>query len=131
MAEDTRGTRTSARRTVQSARSVVWQTTLQQKCRKRSSRTKRLPLVEVEEGNTEDEFTIDMVTQKIGSLKSKSESSGEVPSQLFATMMVNDKAKVKLQLDCGATCNLLPLERTMHESWGTLMTFTCREAKPS
>ena len=51
-----------------------------------------------------------MVTHKIGSPKTKSKSSSEVPSQLFATMMVNDKAKVKFQPDCGATCNLLPLK---------------------
>ena len=26
------------------------------------------------------------------------------------TMMVNDNANIKFQLDCGATCNLLPLK---------------------
>ena len=67
---------------------------------------KRLHLVEIHD--TEDEFAIDMVTHKIGSLSTK--SNVEVASQLFVTMMVNDIANVKFQLDCGATCNLLPLK---------------------
>ena len=49
-----------------------------------------------------------MVTQKIGSLKTK--NNDEVPSQLYVTMMVNDNANAKFQLDCGASCNLLPLK---------------------
>ena len=49
-----------------------------------------------------------MVTHKIGSLNTK--SNDEVASQLFVTMMVNNNANVKFQLDCGATCNLLPLK---------------------
>ena len=49
-----------------------------------------------------------MVTHKIGSLNTK--SNDEVASQLSVTMMVNNNANVKFQLDCGATCNLLPLK---------------------
>ena len=79
------------------------------KCRTKETRQskagKRLRLVE---DDTEDEFSIDMVTHKIGSLNTK--SNGEVASQLFVTMMVNDNANVKFQLDCGVTCNLLPLK---------------------
>ena len=81
------------------------------KCRTKETRHpktgKRLHLVEIEDDN-EDEFTIDMVSHKIGSLNTK--SNDEVASQLFVTMMVNDNAYVKFQLDCGATCNLLPLK---------------------
>ena len=81
------------------------------KCRTKETRHpktgKRLHLVEIED-NTEDEFAIDMVTHKIGSLNTK--SNDEVASQLFVTMMVNDIANVKFQLDCGSTCNLLPLK---------------------
>ena len=68
---------------------------------------KRLHLVEIED-DTEDEFATDMVTHKIVSLNTK--SNDEVASQLFVTMMVNDIANVKFQLDCGVTCNLLPLK---------------------
>lgn len=60
------------------------------------------------EDDTEDEFSIDMVTHKIGSVNTK--RNDEVASQLFVTMMVNDNANVKFQLDCGATRNLLPLK---------------------
>ena len=49
-----------------------------------------------------------MVTHKIGSLNTK--SNDDVATQLFVTMMVNDNANIKFQLDCGATCNLLPLK---------------------
>ena len=47
-------------------------------------------------------------SHKIGSLNT--ESNDKLASQLFVTMMVNDNAYVKFQLDCGATCNLLPLK---------------------
>ena len=81
------------------------------KCRTKETKHpktgKRLHLVEIED-DTEDEFAIDMVTHKIGSLNSK--RNDKVASQLFVTMMVNENAYVKLQLDCGATCNLLPLK---------------------
>lgn len=49
-----------------------------------------------------------MVSHKIGSLNTK--SNDEVASQLYVTMMVNDNTNVKFQLDCGATCHLLPLK---------------------
>ena len=81
------------------------------KCKTKETRPpktgKRLHLVEIED-DTEDEFAIDMVTHKIGALHTK--SNDKVASQLFVTMMVNDNAYVKFQLDCGATCNLLPLK---------------------
>ena len=89
------------------------------KCRKGSSQTKRLHLVEVDEDDQE-EFFINVVAHEIGSLEgNQSESSANAPSQLFATMTVNEKAKVKFQLHCGATCNILPLKdyiRAMEES---------------
>ena len=81
------------------------------KCRTKETRQprtgKRLHLVEIED-DTEDEFAIDMVTHEIGSLNTK--SNDDVATQLFVTMMVNDSANIKFQLDCGATCNLLPLK---------------------
>ena len=81
------------------------------KCRTKETRHtktgKRLHLVKVEDA-TEDEFAIDMVTHKIGSLNTK--SNYEVESQLFVTMVVSDNAYVKFQPDCRATCNLLPLK---------------------
>ena len=49
-----------------------------------------------------------LITHKIESLNTK--SNDEVASQLFVTMMVNDNHNVKFQLDCGTTCNLLPLK---------------------
>ena len=80
---------------------------VQNKGNKTPKTGKRLHLVEIED-DTEDEFATDMVTHKIVSLNTK--SNDEVASQLFVTMMVNDIANVKFQLDCGVTCNLLPLK---------------------
>ena len=68
---------------------------------------KRLHLVEIED-DTEDEFAIDKVTHKIGSLNTK--SNDDVATQLFVTMTVNDNANIKFQLECEASCNLLPLK---------------------
>ncbi|KAL9967179.1 hypothetical protein ACROYT_G025356 [Oculina patagonica] len=48
---------------------------------------------------------IHMFTHKIGSLNTKCKD--EVASQLFVTMMVNDNAYVKFQLDFGATCDVM------------------------
>ena len=77
------------------------------KCRTKETKQprigKRLHLVEIDD--TEDEFAIDMVTRKIGSLNTR--SNDDVATQLFVKMMVNDNANIKFQLDCGATCNLL------------------------
>ena len=82
-------------------------------CKTRHPKTgKRLHLVEIEDG-TEDEFAIDMVTHKIGSLQTK--SNDEVASQLFVDMMVKDSANIKFQFDCGATCNLL--RKGYRRSW--------------
>ena len=111
MAEDSQGIKTSAQPMVQSARSVVLQIILEKKCRTKETKQprtgKRLHLVEIED-DTEDEFAIDMVAHKIGSLNTK--SNDDVATQLFVTMIVNDNANIKFQLDCGATCNLLPLK---------------------
>jgi len=111
VAEDIQGTRTFAQRMVQSARSVVWQTILHpsadQKETRPSKTGKQLHLVETED-DTEDKFFIDMVTHKVRSLTTKDDD--EVASQSFVTMMVNNNANVKFQLNCGATSNLLPLK---------------------
>ena len=71
-------------------------------------------LVEDDEDTYDDEHSIGMVTYHIGSLTAKDRESSKVPKQLFATMTANDKAKVKFQLECGATCNLLPQKKYTH-----------------
>ena len=111
MAEDIQGTRTFAQLMVQKCQKCGLSNHFANKCRTKETRHpktgKQLHLLEIED-DTEDEFAIDMVTHKVGSLIAK--SNDEVASQLFVTMMVNDIANVKFQLDCGATCNLLPLK---------------------
>ena len=80
------------------------------KCRKTKQKSQRVRIVEVDEDLSEDENPVSMVTHHIGSLKAKRQARSNVPKQLYATMTVNNKARVKFQLDCGATCNILPLK---------------------
>ena len=51
-----------------------------------------------------EEYTIDAVTH------SAVENTKYYPKQLFTTVRVNNSKDVTFQLDCGATCNLLPLK---------------------
>jgi hypothetical protein len=62
------------------------------------------------EATSEDDYTISTVTHYIGALNKKKINENKIPKQLFATMKVNDKVNVKFQLDCGATCKLIPLK---------------------
>lgn len=81
------------------------------KCMTKNFRKPRVNLVEEDDDTSEDEYTVKVVTHHIGALNLKKKCHNRnVPKQLFATMTVNNRAKVKFQLDCGATCNLLPLK---------------------
>ena len=51
-----------------------------------------------------EEYTIDVVTHNAV------ENTKSYPKQLFTTVRVNNSKNVTFQLDCGATCNLLPLK---------------------
>ena len=51
-----------------------------------------------------EEYTIDSVTHNAV------ENTKYYPKQLFTTVRVNNSKDVTFQLDCGATCNLLPLK---------------------
>ena len=51
-----------------------------------------------------EEYTIDAVTHNAA------ENTKSYPQQLFTTVRVNNSKDVTFQLDCGATCNLLPLK---------------------
>ena len=51
-----------------------------------------------------EEYTIDAVTH------SAVENTKSYPKQLFTTVCVNNSKDVTFQLDCCATCNLLPLK---------------------
>ena len=51
------------------------------------------------------------VTHHIGALNTKTSRKNMIPKQLFASMKVNDKVNIKFPLDCGATCNTLPLKQ--------------------
>ena len=53
-----------------------------------------------------EEYTIDVITHHITAV----ENVKSCPKQLFTTVTVNDSKDVTFQLDCGATCNLLPLK---------------------
>ena len=53
-----------------------------------------------------EEYTIDVITHHITAVK----NAKSCPKQLFTTVTVNDSKDVTFQLDCGATCNLLPLK---------------------
>ena len=51
-----------------------------------------------------EEYTIDAVTHNAV------ENTKSYPKQLFTTVRVNSSKDVTFQLDCGVTCNLLPLK---------------------
>jgi len=51
-----------------------------------------------------EEYTIDAVTHNAV------ENTKSYPKQFFTTVCVNNSKDVTFQLDCGATCNLLPLK---------------------
>ena len=74
------------------------------KCKTKKSSRADQKLNLVEESDSEfEEYTIDAVVHHV--------AAGEkFPKQLFASMNVNNGKDVKFQLDCGATCNLLPLK---------------------
>ena len=80
------------------------------KCKSNHRRTPRVNYVEEDETFSEDDYNISTVTHYIGALNGEKTKDNVNAKQLFATMNVNDKANVKFQLDCGATCNLLPLK---------------------
>ena len=52
------------------------------------------------------EYTIDVITPHITAV----EDEKSCPKQLFTSVTINDSKVVTFQLDCGATCNLLPLK---------------------
>ena len=80
------------------------------KCRKTKQKSQRVRLVEVDEDLSENECPVSMVTHHIGSIKAKRQARTNVKKKNYATMTVNNKARVKFQQDCGATCNILPLK---------------------
>ena len=78
------------------------------KC-KSKARKLRVYYVEEDEASSDNDYTINTVTHHIGALNTKTSRKSKIPKQLFASMKVNDKVNIKFQLDCGATCNILPL----------------------
>ena len=50
------------------------------------------------------EYTPDVITHHITAV----EDAKSCPKQLFTSVTINDSKDVTFQLDCGATCNLLP-----------------------
>ena len=50
------------------------------------------------------------------------DKNGEIPSKIFANLLVNNRRKLKLQLDTGATCNVIPL-KTLSEIEGNNINF--------
>ena len=80
------------------------------KC-KSKARKPRVYYVEKDEASSDNDYTINTVTHHIGALNTKTSRKSKIPKQLFASMKVNDKANIKFQLDCGATCNILPLKQ--------------------
>ena len=55
--------------------------------------------------------SINILTHRIGALNTKTSRKSKIPKQLFASMKVNDKVNITFQLDCGATCKILPLKQ--------------------
>ena len=53
-----------------------------------------------------EEYTPDVITHHITAV----EDAKSCPKQLFTSVTINDSRDVTFQLDCGATCNLLPLK---------------------
>ena len=80
------------------------------KCKSKTYRP-RVNYIEEDEANSDDDYTIGTVTHHIGALNAKPSKGNMIPKQLFASMKVNDKVNIKFQLDCGATCNILPLKQ--------------------
>ena len=69
-----------------------------------------------------EEYTIDAVT------RNTVENTKLYPKQLFTTMRVNNSKDVTFQLDCGATCNLLPLKELssiLEDPTDVLMNLAC------
>ena len=80
------------------------------KC-KSKARKPRVYYVEEDEASSDNDYTINTVTHHIGALNTKTSRKSKIPKQLFASMKVNNKVNIKFQLDCGATCNILPLKQ--------------------
>ena len=79
-------------------------------CKSKLRRSPRVNYVEDDEATHEDEYTISTIRHHIGTLNTTKTNDSKIPKQLFATMKVYDSVNVKFQLDCGASCNLLPLQ---------------------
>ncbi len=82
------------------------------KCRSKIRRS-RVHYIEDDEPNSDSDHTISTVIHHIGALNTKTSKENMIRKQLFASMKVNDKVNIKFQLDCGATCNILPLKNSM------------------
>ena len=80
------------------------------KCKSKTRRS-RVHYIEDDELNSDNDYTISTVIHHIGALNAKTSKENMIPKQLFASMKVNDKVNIKFQLDCGATCNILPLKQ--------------------
>ena len=80
------------------------------KC-KSKARKPRVYYVEEDEASSDNDYTINTVTHHIGALNTKTSRKSKIPKQFFASMKANDKVNIKLQLDCGATCNILHLKQ--------------------
>ena len=74
-------------------------------------RRSKVHYIEDDEPNSVNDYTISTVIHHIGALNAKISKENMIPKQLFASMKVNDKVNIKFQLDCGATCNILPLKQ--------------------
>ena len=71
----------------------------------KSKGKQRLHLVEMNESESEEEYTIDAVSYDVETIKSS--QSKYYPKQLFAAAKLNDTV-ISSQLDSEDTCNLLP-----------------------
>ena len=72
----------------------------------RSSGHQNLLYVDDFDQSSLEEYTPDVITHHITAV----EDAKSCPKQLFTSVTINDSKDATFQLDCGATCNLLPLK---------------------